>query len=134
MATAKKTAAPVDAKAANKGKAPIKPATTAITLPANLTGADKPSAAAKKAAPAAKKAAAAVEKKDYSTPTNPRNGDSKIKLLVKENPKRAGSKSFERYALYKDGMKVSDFYAAGGTAADIRWDASAGFIEVIDPK
>jgi hypothetical protein len=47
-----------------------------------------------------------------------------ITLLRKENPKRKGSKSFARFALYVDGMSVADFLKAGGTRGDINWDVA----------
>lgn len=56
----------------------------------------------------------------------------KIKVLVKENPKREGSDSFKRFALYSDKAikTVADFIAAGGTSADVRYDAAKGYIQV----
>lgn len=54
----------------------------------------------------------------------------KITLVEKNNPKREGSEGYKRYALYKTGMKVVDFVAAGGTTADIRHDTAKGFIKV----
>jgi hypothetical protein len=58
--------------------------------------------------------------------------DATIKLLVKDNPKKAGSKARTRFALYTNGQKVSAFLAAGGTRADIAWDIKHGYIEVTD--
>jgi len=54
----------------------------------------------------------------------------KIKLLTKENPKRAGSKSFDLFKLYKNGMTVAQFKEAGGSAAAIAWDTDHNFIEL----
>ncbi len=55
-----------------------------------------------------------------------------IRLLVKENPKREGSKSFPRYALYRDGMTVAEYLEAveklGGSSADLRWDVQRKYI------
>ena len=56
--------------------------------------------------------------------------DAKIKLLVKENPKRAGSASAARFDLYKDNKTVGALMAAGGSIADIHWDIAKGYIEV----
>lgn len=53
-----------------------------------------------------------------------------ITVLVKDNPKRPGSKSHARFALYKTGMTVGEFLAAGGTSGDVAWDARHKFIEV----
>ncbi len=51
-----------------------------------------------------------------------------ISLLTKENPKRGASAV--RFAIYKNGMTVEAFLAAGGTRADLRWDTAHGFIAV----
>lgn len=56
--------------------------------------------------------------------------DRKITLLSTENPKKPNSKSYERFALYRSGMTVTEFVNAGGTAADVKWDAQRGFINV----
>lgn len=55
--------------------------------------------------------------------------DQVIKVLV-DNPKRAGSKSYERFALYKDGMTVGQAKEAGITLGDIDWDAKHEYISV----
>lgn len=80
-------------------------------------------AAAKK--PSAKKAST---KKETSNEVEEDN--RKIKLLVKENPKREGSASYERFDLYFDCKTAQDFKDAGGTAADLRHDEEKGFIEL----
>lgn len=58
----------------------------------------------------------------------------KIKLLVKENPKRAGSKAFAVFACYKDGITVADFLKAseksGGSMANVNWDVDHEFISL----
>lgn len=46
------------------------------------------------------------------------------------NPKREGSASAQRFALYKDGMSVKQFVDKGGKLADISWDVSKGFIKI----
>ena len=51
-----------------------------------------------------------------------------ITLLATENPKRAGSASFARFALYRDGMAVSEYLEAGGRRSDLWWDSDRGFI------
>lgn len=60
--------------------------------------------------------------------------DRVIRVLVETNPKRPGSKSHARFGLYEDGMTVQQFVQAGGTAADVKWDAERGYIRVEDPK
>ncbi len=52
----------------------------------------------------------------------------KIKVLVQENPKRAGSAAHKRFAMYKSGMTVAEALHKGVTNLDVRWDAGRGFI------
>lgn len=54
--------------------------------------------------------------------------EMKVKLLVTENPKRAGAAT--RFALYKDGMTVAKYLELGGTMADVRWDVKQKFVSV----
>ena len=56
-----------------------------------------------------------------------------IRLLTTGNPKRAGTDGHRRFALYRDGMTVAAFLAAGGRSADIKWDAERSFIRLDDP-
>ena len=59
----------------------------------------------------------------------PKAADTRaITLLVTENPKRG--KSAERYELYRKAKTVADYVAAGGSKADIAWDASHNYIKV----
>lgn len=62
--------------------------------------------------------------------SEPKAKEATIKLLVEANPKRPGSKSHARFALYVDGMTVEAFLAAGGKRADLAWDAAHGYIAV----
>lgn len=65
-----------------------------------------------------------------------------ITLVAESNPKRPGSKSFERFALYQPGMTQGEALDAGVLTADLVWDSKHGFItiegyapgEVIKPK
>lgn len=68
--------------------------------------------------------------------------EAKIRLLAdkdgntygpKHNPKRAGSASAERFALYKDGMTVKKYVENGGSRADLAWDEHRNFIKVEQP-
>lgn len=52
------------------------------------------------------------------------------KYGVDNNPKKAGSKGAERFALYVDGMTVDAALKAGIWAADISWDVNKGFVVV----
>jgi len=56
--------------------------------------------------------------------------DQIVRLLVEENPKKVGSKSHARFALYRDGMSVGDFLKAGGRRADLIWDQRKGFVKI----
>lgn len=93
---------------------------------------EAPKKAKATAAPAKKAAAKPAKKVEAEAGTRGRQpnvaGTAKIKILVKDNPKRAAAA--ERYALYKNGMTVDEYIAAGGKRADINWDVLQGFIEV----
>lgn len=54
-----------------------------------------------------------------------------IELLAAENPKRAGTKTWHRFALYKTGMTVAEFLEAGGRRVDLSWDAQRQFIRIV---
>lgn len=82
---------------------------------------EKKVAAPKVAAPKAEKSEALGRKATFKD-------DMKITILVEGNPKRAGAAA--RFALYKKGMTVAEYLAAGGTMADIRWDVKQEFISV----
>lgn len=56
--------------------------------------------------------------------------DATVTLLVATNPKRAGSKSFERFALYKDGATVQECLDAGVITPDLVYDAAHGFVSI----
>ena len=55
-----------------------------------------------------------------------------IITLVHEgrNPKRKPSKSFDRFELYKTGMTIAEYIAAGGVASDVLHDMRKGHITV----
>lgn len=86
----------------------------------------------------AKKAArktAAAKKSTTKTDTTPARGfaeDAKIKLLVKENPRRGAAA--ERFELYKDGMTVAEYSKKIGSRSEalvhLRWDVNKGHISV----
>jgi len=110
--------------AASKKPAPSKPATK-VEKPVAGKPAAKPAtkvAPAKTPAPGKALAAAGAPAKFSG---------KKIQLVEKTNPKRALSASFDRYALYKDGMPVDTFIEKGGLAADIAYDVKKGFIKLV---
>jgi hypothetical protein len=53
-----------------------------------------------------------------------------ITILVDKNPKKQGSKSHKRFAMYQTGMTVAAFVKAGGTTGDVVWDTLHKFISV----
>lgn len=59
-----------------------------------------------------------------------RGSDPRVVTHVAPNPKKAGSASHARFELYKVGMTVDEFVAAGGTIADVKWDSERGFIKL----
>lgn len=56
------------------------------------------------------------------------NAEGKAYDTNKNNPKRAGSKSFDTFAKYKSNMTLEQAVAAGIPVADISWDLKHGFI------
>lgn len=80
-----------------------------------------------KATPA--KDAPPARRKVEVDPKSQVNMKGKITQIV-ANPKRAGSKSAQRFDLYKNGMTVGEFIEAGGTIGDVRWDTAHEFIKV----
>jgi hypothetical protein len=62
----------------------------------------------------------------------------KINVLAANNPKLVGSQSNRRFALYKTGMTIDEYYAACEEAGenvkyaalDIEWDQDRKFIEL----
>lgn len=60
------------------------------------------------------------------------DAEKKINIIVKENPRRAGSAGFKSYALMTQGMKVSTYLEKGGRMQDLRWDVAAGNVKLVD--
>jgi Protein of unknown function (DUF2786) len=58
------------------------------------------------------------------------NTTPKIRILVAQNPKKPGSKAYARFALYKDGMTVTQFLTSGGTRSDLHYDVDHKFIDI----
>lgn len=56
--------------------------------------------------------------------------DAKVTLLVKENPKKEGSKSRERFEGYFGAKTVGEAMAKGVTYADIAYDIGRQHISV----
>ena len=64
------------------------------------------------------------------------DGSAKILLLIKGNPKRAGSKRAGWFDLYRNGMSINEYKAAAGEDArtDIRIDLKKGYIALYKDK
>ena len=56
-----------------------------------------------------------------------------IKTIIDYNPKSPNTKSFDRFALYRVGMTVSEYISIGGRMGDIRNDVDRGYIVVDVP-
>ena len=54
--------------------------------------------------------------------------------MVQHNPKRPGTASHARFALYMSAKTKGEFLALGGTAADFVHDLGRGFVTVIDDE
>jgi hypothetical protein len=90
-------------------------------------------AEAKKAEREAAKAAKAAEKGASKPRGNfPFVGDHKVVMLVDKNPKSRGAA--ERFSVYYDGITVDAAVAAGSTRADVIWDESKQFIQIVAPE
>ena len=87
-----------------------------------------------KTPPAAAGAAAPKEKKE-KTPRVSKfaamyPNDAKVTLIVKENPKKEGSKSRERFEGYTGAKTVGEAMKGGVTYADIAYDIGRMHIKV----
>ncbi len=145
-ATAKKSTAPVKAakpevaaKAHAKKAAKPEVATKVDDKKAVATAkkaAEKSAAPVKNKAADKKEAAPAKDKKaDKGAKTSaPRAGKfaetDKIVVLVKENPKRANTKAYDNFELYKKSKTVGDFIKAGGDTGYMGFDHKSGFVKV----
>lgn len=99
-----------------------------------------PTEAPVKETKAPKAAKAPKEPKEPKAPKAPKFATNmKIKMLADKegktygkdnNPKRVGSSSHDRFALYVDGMTVEAAIAAGVKTADLDWDVDKGFISI----
>jgi hypothetical protein len=92
-------------------------------------------------APKAKKTKAPKAEGEAAAPKAERfNREHTIRLLSnaegvkygpENNPKRAGSASHDRFAMYEDGMTIAAAVEKGVKTEDIAWDVRKGFIEVV---
>jgi hypothetical protein len=85
-----------------------------------------------KKAPAKAPVNKAAAKKTPAKPTAQTTGDERKLTNWQPNPKKAGSASHARYEAYAGSKTVAEFFAAGGTAADLAWDSKRGFVVVVE--
>lgn len=68
---------------------------------------------------------------DVTNGTRARRNDADvIRVTVDKNPKREGSEAHDRFALYRDGMTLAEYVAAGGRRSDLAYDTKHGFVTV----
>jgi hypothetical protein len=82
---------------------------------------------AKKSAKAPK---AAKAKSNGAVKAHAFNPEHKITLLVKENPKRKGTKEAKRFDKYRNGMSVAQAYEVGMNALNLSRDIERKCIKV----
>jgi translation initiation factor 2B subunit (eIF-2B alpha/beta/delta family) len=83
-----------------------------------------------KSADKGKEAKGGKKEKAASTGKRAEYMAKKIKVLVKENPKREGSGAYKRFKLYKTGMTVGEAMKAGMKPGNIAHDEASKYIEV----
>ena len=75
-----------------------------------------------------KKTAKRTQGKRGRKPSTP--DTAKITLLVKQNPRREGTKAHKRYSLYKSGMTVGEYLKKGGSRGSLRKDVRLKRVKV----
>lgn len=63
-----------------------------------------------------------------------RSDPRRIVYVAEANPKKPGTAAHQKFSLYRVGMTVSEFVAAGGTMGDVNWDVERGFIRLEAPQ
>jgi len=56
--------------------------------------------------------------------------DAKIQMLAKENPRRAGTITWNSFNKIKAGMTVDAYLKAGGRLVDLKWDIAHGHLSL----
>lgn len=93
-------------------------------------GTGKQAAPAKKTAPPPAKKAGKAEKESKGGRKGRYDESMKISVLVKDNPKREGTEAYDIFELLKKSKTVGDFFAKGGTSANLRWNENHEYIKV----
>lgn len=60
------------------------------------------------------------------------SGDSKIRKIVKYNPRREGTIAHDNFKIFKNSMKVDSYLKAGGDLRDLRYSVKKGWIEILE--
>lgn len=105
-----------------------KSAAKKTAAPAAKAAPKKTPAAAKSPTPKPVPAKAPAEKKSEGRGRRSEYAGKIIKNVVKENPKREGTLAHKIFSLYKAGMKVEDFFKAGGNSAALRYDIENDYV------
>jgi hypothetical protein len=116
----------------SKAVVPVKEPKNPFPKPTKVEAVDKPEKATggKVKEPKAPKAPKEPKppKETDAIPRKFADPKQKIKVLVKQNPKREGTKSYERFGLYFTCKTVGEFLEAGGTRGDLLNDEAKGYI------
>jgi hypothetical protein len=86
------------------------------------TAAEPSGKTAKKAPVAGKQKATGIVRNNFA--------GCKLRKLVKDNPRKAGTHGFNSFNVIKDGMTFEAYITAGGRANDLRWDVEHNWVEV----
>lgn len=78
--------------------------------------------------PASPTAPASAAPRDRTSKNFDKN--AAIALKTEKNPKRVGSKSYDRFEHYKTSKTVGEFVAKGGTFGDLAWDSARGYVTI----
>ena len=54
--------------------------------------------------------------------------DTKLSWTITSNPKRPSGKAHQRFEAYLGKTTISDYLAAGGTMADLKYDNAKGYV------
>lgn len=136
---AQKTTAPAEkatkektVKTEDKKTAAKKATKTAPAKKVAKTAAKKLAKGASKTAPAAKKQSTKAAAADGVRRGRKSSFDEgqKIKVLVKDNPKREGTSAYDTFEQLKKSKTVGDFFANGGSSASLHWNIERGYIEI----
>lgn len=83
---------------------------------------------------APKRTSSRTPRKNVSRSRTSRSDPRIIHLQSESNPKKEGTKAYDLWERYRDGMTVSEFCRAGGTTAAVRYDEARGFITLTAPE